>query len=201
MVNFVPSPFENFTPMSQKHATDLSKFDNSNFNPGGAVKRLLWFFCNAFFLQNKYNPFSGLKVLVLRLFGAKIGNGVVVKPNVNVKYPWKLTVGNHVWIGERVWIDNLDEVIIEDHCCISQGAMLLCGNHNYSKVSFDLITKPIHLEQGVWIGAFSIVTPGVKCHSHAVLAVKSVATKNLEKYSIYQGNPAVKIRERKITQP
>lgn len=182
--------------MSLKKTTDLNKFDNSDYNPGSSIKRLLWFFCNVIFLQNKLNPFSGLKIIVLRLFGAKIGKGVVIKPNVNIKYPWKLTFGNHVWIGEKVWIDNLDEVVIGDHSCISQGAMLLCGNHNYSKSSFDLITKPIHLENGVWIGAFSIVTPGVKCGSHSVLAVKSVATKNLEDYYIYQGNPAVKVRER-----
>jgi len=178
--------------------TDLSKFDNSGYKPGSALKRLLWFFCNAFFLQNKYNPFSGLKITILRIFGAKVGKGVVIKPNVNIKYPWKLTVGDYVWIGEKVWIDNLDEVVIESHCCLSQGAMLLCGNHNYSKSSFDLITRSIYLESGVWIGAFAIVTPGVRCESHAVLAVNSVATKNLEKFAVYQGNPAVKIRERKI---
>lgn len=186
--------------MLQNKTTDLSQFDNSDFNPGGGIRRVFWFFCNALFLQNRLNPFSGLKVFILRVFGAKIGLGVVIKPNVNIKYPWKLSIGNHVWIGEQVWIDNLDEVVIEDHCCVSQGAMLLCGNHNYSKSSFDLIAKPIHLEKGVWIGAFSIVTPGVICETHSVLAVKSVATKNLDTYAIYQGNPAIKVRERKITE-
>ena len=92
--------------------------------------------------------------------------------------------------------DNLDDVTIGSHCCISQGALLLCGNHNYKKESFDLMTGKIILEDGVWIGAKAIVCPNVTCHSNSVLSVGSVATKNLEDDSIYQGNPAVKIRSR-----
>jgi putative colanic acid biosynthesis acetyltransferase WcaF len=76
--------------------------------------------------------------------------------------------------------------------------MLLCGNHDYSKTSFDLIVKDITLEEGVWIGAKSIVCPGVSIGSHSVLTVNSVATSNLEPWGIYQGNPAVKIKERVI---
>jgi putative colanic acid biosynthesis acetyltransferase WcaF len=179
-------------------STDLSKFDNSCYKPGSKIKIILWFFFNACYLKNKYNPSSGLKKIVLRLFGAKIGLGVVLKPSISVKYPWKLTIGNHVWIGENVWIDNLDEVIIGDNVCLSQGAMLLCGNHNYKKSSFDLIVGPITLEDGVWIGAKSIVTQNVTCYSHSILAVQSVASSNLEANSIYKGNPAVKVRDRKI---
>lgn len=180
--------------------TDLSKYNNDWYQPGGAVKRLLWYFFNVMFLLNPWNPFSGLRKLVLRMFGAKIGKGVVIKPRINVKYPWKLTVGNHVWIGEHVWIDNLGEVKIGDHSCLSQGAMLLCGNHNYKKETFDLMVEDITIEEGVWIGAHAVVSPGVVCRSHSILTVNSVATQELEAYSIYQGNPAKKIRERKITE-
>ncbi len=178
--------------------TDLSSFNNSWYKPGSKLKILIWFFFNAFFLKNKYNPFSGLKVGVLKMFGAKIGKGVVIKPSVSVKYPWKLKIGDYTWIGEEVWIDNLDDVKIGSHVCISQGALLLCGNHNFKKASFDLMVKPIVLEDGVWVGAKSMVTQGVVCKTHSVLSVQSVATSDLEPYSIYQGIPAVKIRERKI---
>jgi len=178
--------------------TDLASFDNSWYSPGNRGKILFWFFFNAFFLKNSYNPFSGLKITVLKLFGAQIGKGVVIKPSISVKYPWKLKIGDYTWIGENVWIDNLDEVTIGSHVCISQGALILCGNHNFKKPSFDLIIKPIILEDGVWIGANSTVTQGVICHSHSVLSVQSLANKNLEPYSIYQGIPAIKIRERKI---
>ncbi len=177
--------------------TDLSKYDNSNYNPGaGAIKRLAWYYINIFFFISPVFPVSRLKCGLLRLFGAKIGKGVNIKPSVNIKYPWRLTVGDHCWIGEKAWIDNLDEVVIGNNVCISQGAMLLCGNHNYKLSTFDLMTGPVVLEDGVWIGAHSVVCPGITCRSHAILTVSSVATRNLEAWSVYQGNPAVRIKTR-----
>jgi putative colanic acid biosynthesis acetyltransferase WcaF len=178
--------------------TDLSRFNNSWYNHGPRWKVVLWFLVNAFFL-NTYLPVpAGIKVWVLRLFGAEIGTGVMIKPAVNIKYPWLLRVGNYVWIGEQVWIDNLSAITIGDHVCLSQGSMLLTGNHDYRRSTFDLVTKPITLDNGVWIGAKSVVCPGVHCHEHAVLAVNSVATHSLDAYGIYQGNPAIQIRKREI---
>ncbi len=177
---------------------DLSEYDNSWYDPGaGKLKRALWFVVNACFFVS-YNPFTGLKVFLLRLFGAQIGRGVVIKPSVNIKYPWRLRVGNYVWIGEKVWIDNLDDVYIGNNACISQGAMLLCGNHNYKKTTFDLVLGKIILEEGVWIGAQAVVCAGVTCFSHSVLTVNSVAVKDLEAYFIHQGNPSSKIKARVI---
>ncbi|MDF2437036.1 MAG: acetyltransferase [Bacteroidota bacterium] len=179
--------------------TDLSKFNNAWYDPGaGSVKRTLWYFTNSVFLNSSF-PLSGFKIFLLRIFGAEMGNGITIKPHVNIKYPWRLKIGDHVWIGEYAWIDNLANVTIADHVCISQGALLLCGNHNYKKDTFDLIIGEIVLEKGVWIGAKSIVCPGVKCFSHAVLSAGSVATSDLPSYGIYQGNPAKKIRERVIS--
>ena len=160
------------------------------------IKQILWYFINVIFFISPINPSSAIKKILLRLFGAKIGTGVMFKPGINIKYPWKLIVGDYSWIGEKVWIDNLTTIEIGKNVCISQGAMLLTGNHNYSSSTFDLIIKKIILEDGVWIGAHAIVCPGVICESHAVLAVNSVATKNLETYKIYQGNPAVFIKDR-----
>jgi putative colanic acid biosynthesis acetyltransferase WcaF len=130
------------------------------------------------------------------MFGAKIGKGVVIKQRVNIKYPWKLAIGDNTWIGEGVWIDNLGDVKIGANCCISQGALLLCGNHDYKKASFDLMVGEIVLEDGVWIGAQSIVTGGVKCHSHSILMSGSITSADLESYKIYRGNPAEFVRER-----
>lgn len=179
--------------------TDLSTFDNSWYKAGaGLVKRTFWYFTNVLFFLNPWNPFSSLKVFLLRLYGAKIGKAVIIKPAVNIKYPWFLKIGNHVWLGENVWIDNLANIKIGNNVSISQGAMLLCGNHNYKKPSFDLIIGEIILEDGVWIGAKSIVTPGITCKTHSILSANSLATKDLEEYTVYQGNPAVKIRKREI---
>lgn len=179
--------------------TNLSKYDNSWYNTGGNVfKRMLWYFTNVLFFVNPLNLSSRLKVRLLRLFGAKIGKGVVIKPSVNIKYPWNLSVGNYTWIGEKVWIDNLVQITIGANVCISQGAMLLCGNHNFKKSKFDLIVKPITLEDGVWIGAQSTVCPGVKALSHSVLCVGSVVSKDMEDYALYRGNPAIKVADRRL---
>lgn len=161
-------------------------------------KQVLWYFVNGIFFINPLNPSSGLKRAFLRLFGARIGSGVVLKPGINIKYPWKLSIGNYSWIGEKVWIDNLATVSIGDHVCLSQGALLLTGNHDYTSPGFDLIVKDIILENGVWIGAGAIVCPGVKCASHAVLTAGSVATGFLDSYKVYQGNPALPVRERVV---
>ena len=111
--------------------TDLSIYNNSPFNPGGnALKRVLWYYLNALFLKTGLIPFSGFKVFLLRLFGARIGKNVIIKPGVNVKYPWNLTIGNYTWVGENVWIDCLVPITIGNNVCLSQGAVLLTGNHN-----------------------------------------------------------------------
>ena len=179
--------------------TDLSKYDNNSYNPGkNSLIRFFWYFTNVFFLKNSLSIINFIKIFLLKLFGAKIGKGVVIKPSVNIKYPWKLKIGNHVWIGENVWIDNLANIEIGDNVCLSQGAMLLTGSHDYTKTTFDVIVGKIVLEEGVWIGAQSIVYPNIVCKSHSILGVNSVATKNLDAFFIYHGNPAVKITKRDI---
>jgi putative colanic acid biosynthesis acetyltransferase WcaF len=135
---------------------------------------------------------------LLKLFGANLGKSIVIKPNVNIKYPWFLEIGDNCWIGEGVWIDNLAKVIIGNNVCLSQESYILTGSHNYKKKSFDLILGEIILEDGVWIGAKAIVCPTVICKTHSVLAVGSVANYNLLPYSIYQGNPAKFKRKREI---
>jgi len=181
--------------------TELNRFNNDWFSPqANRIKILIWYFVNVIFFLNPLNPASKIKIFFLRLFGAKIGNNVLIKPSVNIKYPWLLEIGDNSWIGENVWIDNLTYVKIKKNVCLSQGAMLLTGNHNYKKSAFDLIIGEITLEDGVWIGAKSIVCPGVTCHSHSILSVNSVATNDLEEYKIYQGNPAKIVRQRKISE-
>jgi putative colanic acid biosynthesis acetyltransferase WcaF len=109
-----------------------------------------------------------------------------------------LTIGNAVWLGESVWIDNISEVSIGNNVCISQGALLITGNHNYSSENFDLVSKPIFIEDGVWICAKTIIIGGITIRSHAILTAFSLANKDLDSYSIYSGNPAVYIKKRII---
>lgn len=179
--------------------TALSRFNNSDFNRGGSkLKELLWIMTSSLFFQSSFSIMLIIKPKILRIFSSLVGKKVIIKPKVNIKFPWKLSIGDHTWIGENVWIDNLAQVKIGNNVCISQGAMLLTGNHNYKKTTFDLMTREIIIEDGAWIGAKSIVCPGIKVGSHAILTVGSVAASDLEPYGIYQGNPARKIRQRII---
>lgn len=159
-------------------------------------KQWLWFLCSPLLIRNPLIPFSGFRKWVLILFGAKIGIEARIRPGVQIKFPWKLTLGDHVWLGENCWIDNLTDITIGSHSCISQGALLCTGNHNYTSPGFNLIMKPIVIEDGVWIGARSFVAAGVTAHAHSMLTAGSVATKDMQAYGIYQGNPAVLIKER-----
>ncbi len=178
---------------------DLSKYNNAFYQPGGTpLKRFLWYFTNILFFKNAWNPCNRLKIELLKMFGAKLGSNITIKPSVNIKYPWRLSIGNNVWIGENVWIDNLANVDIGNNVCISQGAMLLCGNHNYKKTTFDLMVGNIVLKEGSWVGAQSTVCPNVTLHENSILTVGSIAIHDLEANGIYQGNPANKIRERTI---
>ena len=177
---------------------NLNKFDNSLYKPASKLKIILWYVTNMFIFKTMLPIPSSMKLKVLRLFGSTVGNSVVIKPNINIKYPWFLTIGDNCWIGEDVWIDNLAQVTIGNNVCLSQGSYLLTGSHDYKKEAFDLMLGEIVLEDGVWIGAKATVCPSVRCKSHSILAVESIATKDLEEYTIYQGNPALLKRKREI---
>ncbi|HEY2583811.1 MAG TPA: WcaF family extracellular polysaccharide biosynthesis acetyltransferase [Mucilaginibacter sp.] len=178
--------------------TDLSKFNIGDYKSGNKTKVFIWFFINYYILNSSFPWPYRLKVFFLRLFGAKIGFGLIIKNKVRIKNPWRLVIGDHCWLGESVWIDNLENVSIGNNVCISQGAMLLTGNHDYTKSSFPYRLGRIEIEDGVWIGAKSVVCPGVICRSHSILTVSSVATKELNNRGIYSGNPAVFVRNREI---
>lgn len=178
---------------------DLSSPSTGDFSKEASfVKQVTWYFTNALLVRPSFIPFMGFKVFLLRLFGAKIGKNICLKPCVLIKSPWNLVVGDNCWIGEEVWIDNLDKVFIGNNVCISQGALLLTGNHDYKVSSMPYRNAPIMVEDGAWIGGKAVVCSGVKVHKNAILTVGSIATKDMDADGIYQGNPAVKIRERII---
>ena len=171
---------------------DLDTFSTGSFERGaGPLKEALWLVLSRVLFQWCPFSFSALKCAVLRWFGASVGQGVVIKPEVKITFPWKLRIGDHAWLGQECWLLNLAPIEIGSNVCISQRAFLCTGNHNYRSPSFDLITKPIRVEPGAWIGAAAFVGPGVMVGNHAVLTAGSVAIQDLEPYGVYQGNPAV----------
>ena len=176
---------------------DLSIPDNTLLVRGRSrVVEALWIFFAAPLLASRIVLSSGFRVFLLRLFGAKVGAHVYIKPGVRVKFPWYLSIGDYSWIGEDVWIDNLAEVSIASHVCVSPGVYFCTGNHDWSAPNMRLFSKPIRLETGCWVGARSVVCPGVRIAEGAVLSVGAIATKDLAAFGIYAGNPAVFVRKR-----
>ena len=122
--------------------------------------RIAWYLCSALLFQSPLVLPSPWKAALLRRFGARVGHGLVIKPRVTVKYPWFLELGDHVWLGEQVWIDNHCAVQIGASVCISQGAYLFTGNHDYDDRRFRFFCRPVTIGDGAWIGARTVVCPG-----------------------------------------
>ncbi len=178
---------------------DLSRYSVGSYHPGrGTLNQALWFFAGLPLLRSSLIPGSAFRAWLLRVFGASIGRGVTLKPGMRVKYPWHLTVGNHCWIGEDAWIDNLVAVTLDNHVVISQGAYLCTGNHDWSSATFDLKTGTIHLEDGSWVGAKALLGPNVVLGQCAVAAAGSVVSRSIPAYEIHAGNPASFVRRRVI---
>lgn len=178
---------------------DLSRFDNSAFDRGaGRFKEACWLLIRRLFFDGSWLPGNRLRCWLLRRFGATVGRGVVIRPGVKITFPWRLRIGDHVWIGEDARLLNLVPITIGSNVCISQRAFLCTGNHDYTCPTFDFLASPILIEDGAWIGAAAWVGPGVTAGSHAVLTAGSVATRDLSPYTVHRGNPAVAIRSRVI---
>jgi putative colanic acid biosynthesis acetyltransferase WcaF len=140
---------------------DLSKFNNATYTRGAPRwKEALWWFCRSLFFAPWFPIPSAVKVAVLRGFGARVGTGVVIRSRVNITMPWRVDIGDHVWLGDEVLILSLDRVKIGNHVCISQRAFLCTGNHDFKKDSFDLVTAPIEIGDSCWIAACAFVGPG-----------------------------------------
>jgi putative colanic acid biosynthesis acetyltransferase WcaF len=177
----------------------LDRYTLGSYTPGAPYwKQLLWYFVGSPLVKSYLLPMSSFKVWVLRSFGAQIGTGVRIKPGVRIKFPWRLGVGDYVWIGEDCWIDNLAMVTIESHVCLSQGVYLCTGNHDWSDANFQLKTAPIYIETKSWIAARCVIAPGVTIGAGTVVTLGSVVGRSLAGMTVYAGNPAAAVKERKM---
>lgn len=154
---------------------NLREYQNDFYHPGrGFVVRTVWYYLSLMVFESGWFPFNGLKLRLLRLFGAKVGQGVVMHPNVRIKYPWHLTVGDHCWIGREAWIDNLDDVTLESDVCLSQGAYLCTGSHDHRSPTFELKTGPITVRHGAWICCRAVVLGGSDVPRMEIVAANQV---------------------------
>lgn len=185
---------------AQRTAVRLDHFDPAKGLDRGRSRltEACWYFVKCFLFLSPLPWPRGWKVFLLRLFGAKIGHGVVIKPRVNIHFPWKLSIGDHSWIGEEVFILNFEPVTVGNHVCISQRSFLCAGNHDFQDPAFSYRNEPIHIEDGAWIGAQCFVAPGVTVRREAVATAGSVVIDDLPVGWICRGNPCEPVRERRV---
>jgi len=175
---------------------NLSKAGKGNYVPTKSFFiQALWFVIEAFIIDNRLVASSAIRIFLLRLFGASVGSGCICPHAIRVKYPWKLKVGNRVWIGDGVWIYNQDQITIGSDVCISQKTFLTCGSHDFRE-TMDLKVAPITIEDGVWISSMCVVQMGVTIGQNALITPLSVVHRSLESNGIFGGNPCKRIGDR-----
>lgn len=170
---------------------ELAGYTTGDFDRGQpAWFEALWVVVKCLFFLNPVPWPSAVRVALLRAFGAEIGEGVVIRSNVNVTFPWRLEVGDHVWFGEEVIVLSLAEVTIESHVCISQRAFLCTGSHDFHAPGFDLVTKPIVVRTRSWVAAQAFIAPGVEIGQGSMVGAGSVVLESVPAQSLVLGNPA-----------
>ena len=170
----------------------LDLYDNSDFTRGASsLKEALWILCKCLFFLNPFPWPSSLRVSLLRLFGARIGRGVIIRSGVNISFPWRFSAGDHVWIGEDVYILSLAPVTLGSHVCLSQQAFLCTGSHAWQMETFDLKTSPITVEDSVWIAARALIGPGVQLGRGCVVGAGAVVMKSLAPDTLAKASPPV----------
>ena len=179
-------------------AVRLRDFDSSRgFDRGaGSLKMMAWYLVKMLFFLTAFPFPNGWKATLLKWFGAKIGKGLIIKPRVNIHLPWKLVIGDDVWLGEEVFVLNFEKISIGANVCISQRAFLCGGNHDFRDPSMPYRNAPIILMDGCWVGASCFVGPGVTIGVDSVVTAGSVVTKSLDANGIFKGNPAVFVKNR-----
>ena len=147
-----------------------------------------------FFLSPQF--MYGWRRFLLRLFGANIGSGVLIRPTVRITYPWKVVIGHHAWIGDDVVLYSLGTIIIGSHSVISQRSYICAGSHDVASKEFRIIAEPIIVEEGVWVASDVFVAPGVTIGKNSVIGARSSVFSDVKPDYIYMGTPAKAVRER-----
>lgn len=153
----------------------------------------LWGVVELLMVTNAWQPSSRLRVAALRLFGAKIGDGVIFRPGARVKFPWNLEIGDASWIGEDVWFHNQDRIVIGHDAVISQGTFLTTGSHRH-RSDMGLVTAPIVIHSGAWITSRCIVLGGVTVGRSALVKPLTRVDRDVEPNAVWDQNGRVAAR-------
>lgn len=166
------------------------------FRGRSAYSVQLWWLVQATLFKWSPQFMYGWRRTLLRGFGAKVGHGVIIRPTATVTYPWKVTVGDHAWIGDDVVLYSLGDISIGSHAVVSQGSYLCAGTHDYQSPRFDILARPIVIEAEAWVAAECFIAPGVTVHRGAVIGARSTVLSDMPEGMICVGYPARPVRVR-----
>jgi putative colanic acid biosynthesis acetyltransferase WcaF len=179
---------------------DLARFrlpEDFRGRPAWIVQ--LWWLAQATLFNFSPQVFYGWRRWLLRLFGATIGRGVMLRPSVEITYPWKVSIGDWSWIGDHVCLYSLGEIEIGDNVVISQNSYLCTGSHDFKTPGFDIYAQKIVVEPESWLAADVFVGPGTTIGRGAVVGARSSVFHDLPPMKVCRGNPAKPVHDREIT--
>ena len=178
---------------------DLSKFKlPKNFRGRSAIYVQLWWLVHSLLFKTSPQFLYGWRRFLLRSFGAQIGIKVIIRPSVQVTYPWKVKIGDYSWIGDEVVLYSLGEIEVGANTVISQRSYICTGSHDYNKENFPIFAKKITIENSCWLATDVFVAPGLRIEKGTVVGARSSVFNDLKAFSIYAGSPAKFIRKRNI---
>ena len=181
---------------------DLKSFRlPAGFRGRSAIYVQLWWLVQATLFRWSPQLAYEWRCQLLRLFGAKIGRGVKIRPSVNVTYPWKLTIGDWSWVGDSATLYTLGEIVIGDNACVSQHSYICAASHDYNSPNFDIFSKRVDIESEAWVSSGVFVSPGVRIGRGAVVGARSLVLNDLPAMMLCAGHPAKPIRPRAGERP
>lgn len=184
---------------TQQRVVDLSTFTGAGLDRGRSKGvEALWWIAKLTIVQSRIPWPSAIRRMALRAFGAKIGKGFYIRPSVNIHFPWKLTIGDNVWIGEGCTILNLEPVEIHSNVALAHEVYVSTGNHNIFDQNFSYKNGPVIIHSGAWLASRCFVGSGTTVGEGAVVAAGAVVVQDVLPWTIVGGVPATAIGHRTI---
>lgn len=176
---------------------DLSCFQlPSGFRGRGSIAVQLWWAVQATLFRGSPQFAYGFRRWLLRCFGAQVGHGVVIRPSATITYPWKVSIGDHAWIGDNVVLYSLGNIEIGANVVVSQNSYLCASDHDYTQVDFPIRARKITIYPEAWLAADVFVAPGVTIGRGTVIGARSSVFKDMPAGMVCFGYPCVAIKER-----
>ena len=199
MTTNIDSIIESMPILDAESWIDLRQYNPAQHDRGKpSWVVILWWLVQGVCFPLSLHNFNGFRTWLLRLFGATIGRGVVIRPTARFVYPWKIAIGDYSWIGDDVVLYSVDRINIGNHCVVSQKSYLCTGSHDVSDRAFGLITAPINIGNGVWLASDCFVAAGVAIGANSIVGARSSVFKNIAAEQIAWGSPCIARRSRII---